>query len=49
LVDFRLSLQVLNLGLLITVAGAPGVLGLVFIDGLSPYSLSFAYLLSPLA
>jgi DHA1 family bicyclomycin/chloramphenicol resistance-like MFS transporter len=44
LVDFRPSLQILNLGLLITVIGAFFVLGLVFIGGLSPYSLSFAYL-----
>ena len=44
LVDFRPSLQILNLGLLISVIGAFLVLGLVFIGGLSPYSLSFAYL-----
>jgi len=44
LVDFRPSLQILNLGLLISVTGAIVVLGLVFIGGLSPYSLSFGYL-----
>ncbi len=44
LVDFWQPLQVLNLGLLITLVGASIVLGLVFIGGLSPRSLSFAYL-----
>jgi DHA1 family bicyclomycin/chloramphenicol resistance-like MFS transporter len=44
LVDSWKSSQVLNLGLLITVIGASIVVGLVFIGGLSPYSLSFAYL-----
>ena len=44
LVDFWQPLRVLNLGLLITVVGAAMVIGLVFIGGLSPYSLSFAYL-----
>ncbi|MDC1287432.1 multidrug effflux MFS transporter [Gammaproteobacteria bacterium] len=44
LVDLRPSLQILNLGLLIAVIGAFIVLGLVFIGGLSPYSLTFAYL-----
>ena len=44
LVDFWQPLQVLNFGLLITVVGAIIVLGLVFIGGLSPFSLSFGYL-----
>jgi DHA1 family bicyclomycin/chloramphenicol resistance-like MFS transporter len=44
LVDFWQPLRVLNLGLMITVVGAAMVIGLVFIGGLSPYSLSFAYL-----
>lgn len=44
LVDFRPSLQILNFGLLIAVFGAFIVLGLVFIGGLSPYSLAFGYL-----
>ncbi|MCP4334986.1 MAG: multidrug effflux MFS transporter [Gammaproteobacteria bacterium] len=44
LVNFWHSLQVLNLGLLMTIVGASIVMGLVFIGGLSPYSLSFAYL-----
>ena len=45
LVDFWTSLQVLNLGLLVAIIGAFIVVGLVFIGGLSPYSLSLAYLL----
>ena len=45
LVDFWSSIRVLNLGLLVTVIGAAFVVGLVFIGGLSPYSLSLAYLL----
>ncbi len=44
LADFWLSLHVLNLGLLVTVVGASIVVGLVFIGGLSPNSLAFAYL-----
>jgi DHA1 family bicyclomycin/chloramphenicol resistance-like MFS transporter len=44
LVDFWQPLRVLNLGLMITVVGAAMVISLVFIGGLSPYSLSFAYL-----
>ncbi len=44
LVDSHSPLKVLNLGLLITITGALFVIGLVFIGGLSPYSLSFAYL-----
>lgn len=45
LVDFWTSLRVLNLGLLVTVVGASCVAGLVFIGGLSPFSLALAYLL----
>lgn len=44
LVDLWRPLQVLNLGLLVSVAGAMIVLGLVFIGGLSPNSLTFGYL-----
>jgi DHA1 family bicyclomycin/chloramphenicol resistance-like MFS transporter len=39
-----LSLHILNLGLLVAVVGAAIVVGLVFIAGLSPFSLAFAYL-----
>jgi DHA1 family bicyclomycin/chloramphenicol resistance-like MFS transporter len=44
LVDFWSSLRVLNLGLIIMVIGAMLVVGFVFIGGLSPYTLAFAYL-----
>ena len=43
LVDFWQSLQVLNLGLIITVIGALLVVGFVFIGGLSPNTLVFGY------
>jgi DHA1 family bicyclomycin/chloramphenicol resistance-like MFS transporter len=44
LVDYWSSLRVLNLGLVIMVIGAMLVVGFVFIGGLSPYTLVFAYL-----
>ena len=44
LVDRWQSLRVLNLGLVIMVIGALLVVGFVFIGGLSPYILAFAYL-----
>ena len=44
LVDFWPSLRVLNLGLVIMVIGALMVVGLVFIGGLTPYTLAFGYL-----
>ena len=44
LVDRWESLRVLNLGLVIMVIGALLVVGFVFIGGLSPYTLAFAYL-----
>lgn len=44
LVDRWQSLRVLNLGLVIMVAGSLLVVGFVFIGGLSPYTLAFAYL-----
>jgi len=44
LADRWQSLHVLNLGLVFTVVGALLVVGFVFIGGLSPYTLAFAYL-----
>jgi DHA1 family bicyclomycin/chloramphenicol resistance-like MFS transporter len=44
LVDYWDALRVLNLGLVIMVIGAVLVVGFVFIGGLSPYTLVFAYL-----
>ncbi len=44
LVDFWSSLRVLNLGLVIMVIGALIVVGLVFMGGLTPYTLVFGYL-----
>jgi DHA1 family bicyclomycin/chloramphenicol resistance-like MFS transporter len=43
LVDFWPSIRVLNLGLVVLVPGALLVVGFVFIGGLSPNSLTFAY------
>jgi DHA1 family bicyclomycin/chloramphenicol resistance-like MFS transporter len=44
LVDFWPSVRVFNLGLTVLIFGAVMVVGFVFIGGLSPYSLTFAYL-----
>ena len=44
LVDFWSTLRVLNLGLIIMIIGAMLVVGFVFIGGLSPNTLAFAYL-----
>lgn len=44
LVDRWQSLRVLNLGLVIMLAGVLLVVGFVFIGGLSPYTLAFGYL-----
>jgi len=44
LVDFWPSIRVFNLGLAVLIFGSVMVVGFVFIGGLSPYSLTFAYL-----
>ncbi|MFT5505767.1 MAG: DHA1 family bicyclomycin/chloramphenicol resistance-like MFS transporter [Gammaproteobacteria bacterium] len=44
LADNWQSIKVLNIGLLIAVTGAMMVTGLIFIGGLSPNSLTFAYM-----